>query len=157
VRRMRVVEEWTEAPLERFVTESGARLTLLMTPAGQVLAQHGFTRAVDVMAAASLGAAIMATARELARMLEEAEFSALAHQGRRHGIFLGSLEGPRGPLLALVVYGADSSEGLVQLFFEELIDSLAAAAVPPAAMRRPLLAADFERELNESLASLFGR
>jgi len=154
---MRVVEEWTAAPLERFVTESGARLTLLMTPAGQVLAQHGFTRAVDVMAAASLGAAIMATARELARMLDEAGFPALAHQGARHGIFLGRLEGPRGPLLALVVYGTDSSVGLVQLFFEELIESLAAAAAPPAEVRRPLLAADFERELNESLASLFGR
>lgn len=156
MRRTRAVEEWTAEPLERFVAESGARLTLLMTPAGQVLAQHGFTRAVDVMAAASLGAAIMASTRELARMLEEAEFHALSHQGYRHGMFLGALDGPRGPLLALVVYGTDSSVGLVQLFFEELVASLAAAAPPPT-VRTPLLAADFERELNESLASLFGR
>ena len=38
MRRTRAVEEWTLDPLDTFVRESGARLTLLMTPAGQVLA-----------------------------------------------------------------------------------------------------------------------
>jgi hypothetical protein len=52
------------------------------------------------------------------------------------------------------VYGPDSSVGLVQLFFEELAADLAAAA-PPAPPRAPLLGQDFERDLNESLASLF--
>ena len=56
---MRVIEPWVAAPLQGFLDESGARLTLLMTSAGQVIAQDGFTRSVDVMAAAALGAAIM--------------------------------------------------------------------------------------------------
>src|SRR5256886_7431385 len=50
---------WTLEPLVKFVKEAGARLVLVMTSAGQVLAQHGFSRAVDVMSAAALGAAIM--------------------------------------------------------------------------------------------------
>lgn len=156
MRQTRAVEAWTQDPLEGFVSESGARLTLLMTPAGQVLAQYGFTRAVDVMAAAALGAAIFSSTTEIAKMLKELEFAALNHQGVRHGIFLGSCTTRRGRLLALVVYGPDSSLGLVQLFFEDLVAKLIAAS-PEKTEQKPVLAADFERELSQSLASLFGR
>jgi hypothetical protein len=153
---VRTVENWTLVPLERFINESGARLALLMTPAGQVLAQYGFTRAVDVMAAAALGAAIVASTGEIARMVEEPEFTALNHQGVRHGIFLAGFDSPRGRLLTLVVYGTDSSVGLVQLFFETLTQELNAAC-PVREERGPVLAADFERELTRSLDDLFGR
>jgi hypothetical protein len=108
------------------------------------------------MAAAALGAAIFSSTGEIARMLDDAEFSILHHRGHRYGVFLGGFEVPRGPLLALVVHGDDSSLGLVQLFFEDLVASLAAVS-PTAEAQKPVLAADFERELNDSLASLFGR
>ncbi|MEE8134437.1 MAG: hypothetical protein V3T56_05240 [Gemmatimonadales bacterium] len=156
MRMTRAVEGWTLVPLERFVMESGARLTLLMTPAGQVLAQHGFTRAVDVMAAAALGAAIVASTSEIARLIDAPLFRGLNHQGVHHGIFLCSFETPRGELLALVVYGNDTSAGLVELFFEDLRAELVAAA-PVEERSKPVLAADFENELNASLGSLFGR
>ena len=152
--KSRVVEPWLLAPVDRFVRECGARLTLIMTPSGQVLAQHGFTRAVEVMSAAALGAGIAASKGEIVRMLDEPDFRVLNHQSARHGIFLGRFASSRGPLLALVVYGADTSIGLVQLFFEDLVADLEAAA-PVVAPRGPVLAADFERDLNESLATLF--
>ncbi len=152
----RAVEPWTLEPLRKFVGEAGARLALLTTPAGQVIAQHGFTRAVDVMSASALGAAIAASTAEITRMLEERQFKALAHQGRDHGIYLASFPTPRGVMLALVVYGGDSSIGLVQLFFDEFVRDLTAAC-PSAAPAKPVLAADFERDLNQSLAALFGR
>ncbi len=154
--KTRAVESWTLQPLRGFVKETGAGLTLLMTPAGQVLAQHGFTRAVDVMAAAALGAAIASSTGEMVAMVGEPAFQSLNHQGASHGVFLASFRTPRGPLLALVVYGTDSSVGLVQLFFEDLVAELVEACPPPEAARA-VLAADFERELNDSLASLFGR
>ncbi len=156
MRVTRAVEAWTLVPLERFVMESGARLTLLMTPAGQVLAQHGFTRAVDVMAAAALGAAIVSSTAEIARMIDAPVFKGLNHQGVHHGIFLASFETRRGELIALVVYDNNSSVGLVELFFENLRAELVAAA-PVEEDREPVLAADFENELNASLGSLFGR
>lgn len=152
----RAVEPWTLEPLRRFVAESGARLTLLTTPAGQVIAQHGFTRAVDVMSAAALGAAIAASTAEIIRMMEEPQFRALSHQGQDHGIYLASFHTARGHMLALVVYGGDSSIGLVQLFFDEFVRDLAAACPAPV-VTPPVLAADFERDLNQSLAALFGR
>src|SRR5579884_2845734 len=153
----RAVEAWTLEPLAAFVKEAGVRLVLLMTSAGQVLAQHGFARAVDVMSAAALGVAIMATTEELARQLGQPPFAAVHHQGERRGIFLASVATGRGPLVALVVYDLDvSSLGLVQLFFEQLAADLAAASPKPSAPGR-VLAADFERELRESLNALFGR
>ena len=152
----RAIEPWIQDPLVQFVQEAGARLTLIMTPAGQVMAQHGFTRAVDVMAAAALGAAIVSSTREIAKTMGEEAFTALNHQGEEHGIFLSEMESPRGPLLALVVYGSESSVGLVQLFFEDLARELNEAC-PEKESTKPVIAADFERDLNDSLASLFGR
>ena len=154
---VRAVETWTLEPLTTYVSEAGARLVLLMTPAGQVLAQSGFLRAVDVMASSALGAAIMASTAEIARLLGQSPFAGLNHQGLRHGIFLSGFLTDRGPLIVLVVYDLDASSlGLVQLFFEQLVADLRAAS-PKAGVPKQVLAADFERELNESLNSLFGR
>ncbi len=151
-----VVEQWTEQPLVRFVTQSSARLCVVMTPAGQVLAQHGFTRAVDLMSAAALGAAIMASSSALAQTVGEATFGALYHAGNKHGIHLAGCDTPRGRLVVLTVFGKESSIGLVQLFFDEFTAGLSRAA-PVAETRKPVLAADFEDQLNNSLATLFRR
>ena len=153
----RAVEPWILEPLVTFVKEAGSRLVLLMTPAGQVLAQHGFSRAVDVMAAAALGAAIMASTDEIARQLSQPPFGALNHQGERHGIFLSAVPTGRGRLVALVVYDLDASSlGLVQLFFEQLAADLREAS-PKGGVPKQVLAADFERELSDSLNTLFRR
>ena len=151
-----VVERWTEQPLVRFVTQSSARLCVVMTPAGQVLAQHGFTRAVDLMSAAALGAAIMASSSALAQTVGEATFGALYHAGNKHGIHLAGCDTPRGRLVVLTVFGKESSIGLVQLFFDEFTAGLRQAA-PSGEARKPVLAADFEDQLNSSLATLFRR
>lgn len=148
------VEPWVEQPLKGFVAEADARMVLLMTPAGQVIAQYGFTRAIDVMAAAALGAAIMSSAGAVAKMLDEPLFSALNHQGEQHGIFLSGFETPRGRMVALVVYGRESSPGIVQLFFQEFSRELAAVCPEPKTSQR-VLAKDFERDLTESLNALF--
>ena len=154
---VRAVETWTLEPLTTYVTEAGARLVLLMTPAGQVLAQSGFLRAMDVMSSSALGAAIMASTTEIARLLGQPPFAGLNHQGQRHGIFLSGFHTDRGPLIVLVVYDLDASSlGLVQLFFEQLAADLRAAS-PQTGATKQVLAADFERELNESLNTLFGR
>jgi len=153
---MRTVEPWVKAPLERFLAESSARLTLLMTSSGQVVAQHGFTRSVDVMTAAALGAAIVASTQEIARLVGEARFLSLVHQGVAQHVFLSGFETPRGRWIGLVVFDGESTVGLVQLFFDRLVQDLVAGAPREAPVERPL-AENFERELNASLRALFGR
>jgi hypothetical protein len=151
-----VVEAWAEQPLVQFVTQASARLVVVMTPAGQVLAQHGFARAVDLMSAAALGAAIMASSSALAQQVGEPSFGALYHAGNRHGIHLADCQTPRGKLIVLTVFGKETSIGLVQVFFDEFAQALRTAA-PADQPRAPVLAADFEHELNSSLATLFRR
>ena len=154
--RTTVVEPWTEAPLVRYVAQASARLVVVMTPAGQVLAQHGFPRAVDLMGVAAIGAAIMASSGALAELVGEASFGALFHAGRRHGIHLAPCRTARGPLVVLTVFGRETSIGLVELFFDEFAAALRAAA-PAEPVAGPVLAENFEAELGRSLATLFGR
>ncbi|HXY19190.1 MAG TPA: roadblock/LC7 domain-containing protein [Gemmatimonadales bacterium] len=151
-----VVEPWAEQPLLRYVTESSARLVVLMTPAGQVLAQHGWARAVDLMAASALGAAIVAASGALAQQIGERGFGALFHAGERHGIHLASCATPRGALIVLTVFGKETSIGLVDLFYDEFAAALRRAA-PAEQLREPVLAEDFEADLNRSLSTLFQR
>lgn len=153
---MRAVEPWVEAPLAEFLRESSARLVLMMTSSGQVVAQHGFSRTVDVMSAAALGAGIMASTAELARTMGLASLGPVAHQGREQGVLLAPLQMPRGTWIVLVVYGRETTVGLVQLFLARLAGQLSDAAPAPATAA-PLLAERFEDELNASLRTLFGR
>ena len=153
---MRAVEPWVEVPLAEFLRESSARLVLVMTSAGQVIAQHGFGRTLDVMSAAALGAGIVASTGELARTMGLATLGPVAHQGRQQGVVLAPFEMPRGTWIALVVFGRETTIGLVQLFLARLAEQLRGAA-PDAAPEAPLLAERFEDELNASLRTLFGR
>lgn len=153
---MRAIEPWVEEPLRTFLAESSARVVLLMTTAGQVVAQHGFTRSMDVMAAAALGAGIVASTEELGRVMGGGALGGLVHQGSRQGIVLMPFTTPRGRWIGLVVYGPETSVGLVQLFFGRMVTDLVVAA-PPDEPRRAVLAEDFERDLNASLRALFGR
>ncbi|MBA3895235.1 MAG: hypothetical protein H0X69_16380 [Gemmatimonadales bacterium] len=153
---MRALEPWVEAPLQTFLAESSARLTLLMTSSGQVVAQHGFSRSLDVMTAAALGAGIGASTEELARLMGSSRFEALVHHGARQSCLLAGFGTPRGRWIGLVVFGPETSVGIVQLFFDQMVQQLASAARrdEPAAVRLP---ENFEHELDASLKALFGR
>lgn len=153
---MRAIEPWVEAPLAEFLRESGARVVLVMTSSGQVVAQHGFTRTMDVMAAAALGAGIMASTAEIARTMGLPSLGPVAHQGVEQGVLLAPFPMTRGTWIALVVFGRETTLGLVQLFCSRLAEQLR-GAVPAQGLAGPVLAERFEEELNSSLRTLFGR
>lgn len=153
---MRALEPWVVEPLQTFLAESSARLTLLMTTSGQVVAQHGFSRSLDVMTAAALGAGIVASTEELARLMGISRFGGLVHHGVRQSCMLAAFSTPRGRWIGLVVFGPETSLGIVQLFFEQMTEQLVTAA-PREQAPSPMLAENFETELNASLKALFGR
>jgi hypothetical protein len=151
-----VVEQWIEEPLRQFVADAQVLLALILTPTGQVLGQYGFSRAVDVMSACALAAAIHASGGELGRQLQGQPFAGLHHAGPTRQLFLAPAETPRGLLLCLTVFDDTTSFGLVQLYFGELTSRLAAVApapTPPPAV----LAETFEQDLDRNLALLFRR
>ena len=153
---MRALEPWVLAPLQTFLTESSARLILLMTTSGQVVAQHGFARSLEVMTAAALGSAIVASTEELARVMGTPRFGAVVHGGSSQSYLLVAFGTPRGRWIGLVVFGPETSVGLVQLFFDQMVEELISAA-PREQPSRQVLAENFEGDLNASLKELFGR
>lgn len=152
---MRAIEPWVNAPLSEFLQESSSRLVLVMTSSGQVVAQHGFTRSLDVMAVAALGAAIVASTGEIARVMGLSTLGNVVHQGSAGGVLLAPFAMPRATWVVLAAFGDDTTIGLVQLFFTRLATALHSAA--PKVTAGPVLAEQFEEELNASLRSLFGR
>lgn len=151
------VEAWIEEPLKKFVDESGVVFALLLHPTGQVLAQHGFGRALDIMAACALASAIHASSAELGKLLEGRPFAGLHHGGTERQIYLAQTQTPRGAYIFLTVFDSNSSLGLVRMFFDEFTTNLAKAAPPPPANPEPMLNENFEHDLNKNLAIMFGR
>ena len=151
------VETWVEAPLRKFVEEARTVLGLLLHPSGQVVAQFGFARAVDVMSACALAAAIHASSGELGKQLEGKAFRGLHHPGRDRQLYLAEAATPRGTFIFLTVFDQESSFGLVRMYFDTFCKDLAAAAPAAPVHVEPVLADRFEQELNRNLQALFGR
>ena len=151
------VEPWIEEPLRRFIDDARVRLVLLLETSGRVLAQHGFTRSIDVMSACALAAAIHASAAEIGRQLDGNPFMTLHHPGTERQIFLGELPTARGSHILLTVFDDATSIGLVRMYFTELSKRLATARPAALAPTPTPGLVDFESDLNRNLAKLFGR
>jgi hypothetical protein len=154
--RHSVMTPWADAPLKRFVDDARCQLAVLMQTSGQVLAQVGFQRSIDVQTACALSAAINASAEHLGQMVDGVPFRGLHYQGKTRQLYIAQLVLRDGILVLLVVFDEESSLGIIQLYLNELRSSLAAALPAPEAVK-PALAVDFENELNRNLASLFGK
>jgi hypothetical protein len=155
--KIAAVEAWVEAPLRRYVDDARARLALLLHPSGQVVAQAGFTREVDVMTACALASATHATAGELGRMVDGRPFRGLHYSGPDKQLYIATIDTAGTIYICLTVFDAESSLGLVRMYSEDLARELAAAAPDVEPVRAPALAVNFETELNRNLAQLFGR
>lgn len=149
-----VAEPWVEVPLRRFVQDSRARLALLLHPSGQVLGQCGFQDAVEVMTAAALASAIYASAGELGQVVEGRAFTELHHGTGDRQVYIAEVRAATGMLVLLVVFGRESSLGLVQLYGRDLCSAVRAQA--PATRQTEPLDVNFEHELRRSLSLLFG-
>lgn len=137
-------------PIGVFVRESRARIALLVSGAGQVLAQHGFARGYHVMNVASLAAATHASSRALATLSGAGRWEHLYHGGRERQLFLAPLRTPVEELILVVIFDADSSLGIVRLFYENLEKEVAAL---PEFQDKPERAdhASFEQDLEAGL------
>lgn len=140
-------------PIATFVRESRVRIALLVNGAGQVLAQHGFTHRYEVMNVASLAAAAHASSRALAVLTGAERWEHLHHGGTRRQLFLAPLRTPVEELILIAIFDADSSLGLVQVFYEALEREVSALPEFKAA-RAGTDQANFERDLEAGLEFL---
>lgn len=142
-------------PVEKFAREAGVRLVLLINASGQVLAQRGFARALDVMGVAALGAGIHASSRAIAQLMGQRGFRHLHQAGSQGQVFIGAFGTPAEELILITVFGGDSSIGLVQVFYEQLVGEI--GRLPGWSTTRPTADAEsFERDLEAGLDHFFG-
>jgi predicted regulator of Ras-like GTPase activity (Roadblock/LC7/MglB family) len=142
--------EVLRAPLQAFVSESRVRIALLVNGAGQVLAQHGFTRSYEVMNVASLAAAAHSSSRKLAEVTGAGAWEHLYHGGDERQLFLAPLRTPVEELIIVTIFDADSSLGIVRLFYDSLEKRVAALpefGIAPESTDQ----ANFERDLEAGL------
>lgn len=110
-------------PMRRFVRESRVRTAILINRSGQVLAHHGFARSYDVGNVAALAAATHSSSHALAELTGAGRWMHLHHAGQAKQLFLAPF-GTGGEQLVLVaIFDKESTLGLVQLFFDRLVDA----------------------------------
>jgi hypothetical protein len=133
-----------KAPLDDFVRESRVRIVLLINGAGQVLAQHGFTRSYEVMNVASLAAAAHAASGALAPMCDARRWTHLHHAGKERQLFLAPMRTPGIELIVVAIFDNETSLGIVQMFFDRLRESV--SQLP-----------EFQQQLEETTQHAFER
>jgi predicted regulator of Ras-like GTPase activity (Roadblock/LC7/MglB family) len=102
-----------EETLAEMLSGSKASSVLLInSDDGSLIAARGLTEALDTTSLAALAAGTFASAREIARMVGEPEFTVLFHQGKRQHVHV-NLAGEHGLLMTL--FNDDTTVGLVRL------------------------------------------
>ena len=95
-----------------FLRESNARTALLVDRTGQMVATAGESPAFDATSFASLAAADFSANDQLARLIGEAEFGSLFHQGEKESMYLADIARR---VILVVLFDNRTTLGLVKL------------------------------------------
>jgi len=141
-----------------FVKKANAQCCLLIDKEGHLVARQGFVANLDSSTLSALVAGSFASTREVAKLLGEAEFRVLFHQGKGHSIHI-TLVGER--TLQVAVFPSSVKPGMIQVLSGELalqVDAVLAAATArkPAESEQRVLGENFTAEAKNQLDSLFG-
>lgn len=149
-----VGEKWVEEPFRRFLDNARIKCGVILLSTGRVLAQYGFAGPEDVMSVCALASAINASSRELGRQLDGKPFGELHHAGGERQLYMGSCTVGGSDYLFVGVFDADSSVGVVEMYFGDFCRALEASWQATAHVATSH--GDFEGDLNRSLDALFG-
>ncbi len=108
--------------LNALLQESSARCALLVDRAGQLLANAGDKLSFDPTAFASLTAADFSANDQLAKMIGEAEFASLFHQGEKESMYLADVARR---VILVVLFDQRTTVGMVRLKVKQSVAELA--------------------------------
>lgn len=109
--------------LKKMLKGAEAKCALLVDKDGHLITRQGFTHSLDTTALAALLAGSFASTKEIAKLVGEAEFSVLFHQGKKDHIHM-SIVGERSILA--VIFDDRTTIGMVRLYAKETAAELAA-------------------------------
>ena len=106
--------------LKRFLGETNAQCALLVDKSGQLVTTVGEAQGVDTTAFATLTAADYSANDQLAKLVEENDFSSLFHHGDK-SIYVADIARR---LLLVVIFDSRTTVGLVRLRIKAEIEEL---------------------------------
>lgn len=107
--------------LQSFLYESGARCTLVVDRAGQLVTTTGEKPQFDSTAFASLAAADFAANDQLATMIGEPEFSSLFHQGEKESMYLADVAKR---VILVVLFDNRTTLGMIRIKVKAVVRDL---------------------------------
>lgn len=110
-----------EILLNDFLKLSSAKAIFLIDKEGHLISQQGVTDSIHAESLSALIAGSFAATKEMAKILGEAEFSVMFHQGKRDHIHI-ALIGDRA--IGAIVFNEQTTVGMVSLYCKELIQKL---------------------------------
>jgi predicted regulator of Ras-like GTPase activity (Roadblock/LC7/MglB family) len=137
--------------LRRFLHDTGARCTLLVDRSGQLVTTVGERPMFDPTAFATLTAADFSANDQLARLIGEADFSTLYHQGEKESMLLADVARR---VILVVLFDTRTTLGLVRLRMKGTVEELARllegvfARSPSNNASRPPFLADADDEID---------
>ncbi len=144
--------------LESLRKDSNAKLTFLLDKNGQQIAKAGDMDGVDPTSLASLTAGNVAATDGLAKLIGEAEFSILFHEGERDNLHINVVGGQ---VILVVRFDERSSLGLVRLRVKKasseiavVVDEIRERSRSQAASAAP--ASPFAEITDDDIDALFG-
>jgi predicted regulator of Ras-like GTPase activity (Roadblock/LC7/MglB family) len=144
------------AVLGHLLREANARTALLVDRTGQMLATVGESPAFDPIAFASLTAADFSANDQLAKLLGEAEFGALFHQGEKESLYLADVARR---VILVVLFDNRTTLGLVKLRVRPVVENLASLFTELFERKdrqMPRVEAGFLGEAEDEIDKLFG-
>lgn len=143
--------------LGEFLKLSGAKATILVDKEGHPITQMGESPTFDIDTIAALVAASFMATKELARILGQAEFAILTHQGEKDHIQL-NLVADR--CILTTMFNEQTTVGMVRLYAQETAKKLnklfAEIAMRKEAPDNDHIVEGFGDEAEDALDNLFG-
>lgn len=107
--------------LQRFLFDSNARCALIVDRTGQLVATVGEQPDFDPTAFATLTAADFSANDQLAKLIGEADFNTLFHQGEKESMYLADVARR---VILVVLFDNRTTLGLVRLKLKQAVDEL---------------------------------
>ncbi len=108
--------EKLEKLLNEFFSQSNVVWSMLITSAGHLLVQRGFTHTFDTLAIAALTCNIFNSTMELAKIIGEKNFYELLQEGKKASVYYVSLNGN---YLLVSLFDDRTIPGVVKVASEE--------------------------------------
>ncbi len=138
--------------LQKLKEVSGSSFLALISTSGQPITTASDTYHPETLSLASLAASSFAATQQLARILDENEFTLLFHEGSALNLHVSQVNEQ---VLLIVTFGRETQVGKVRLYTQRAIEVLRQIFDGPDDGTTPTMDADFESSAGTAIDDLF--